>query len=108
MNKMKLIVALSLFTSPMAMAGDALTHASQASKHSLLSTSKSVAFSGKVASGIADIPFVAANKIGNVSGDIGHALLQRAGSGKLPITDKVITADPPPKQMFKKVNQDGE
>lgn len=97
MKSIKILAIISLMTATQVSANDSTTHASKASKHSVLALSHGALSTAKVASGVSAVPLIVIGSAGQVAGELGNSLIEVATSKtRLEITDKIITADPAP------------
>jgi len=98
MSKLNAVIFVFLLGVSPAFAGGPTEHGSQASAHASLATSHALTASGQVVSGAVALPLLSAGQVGRVSGAAGTALMKDSEFGKpLPVTNKVVTAGPPPK-----------
>jgi len=113
MKPFKKVILLSLalsstLTANSAFASDSVSHASKASKHSVLAVSHGLASTAKVASAAVAVPLLVVGSVGVVSGAAGSTLMTSAINHNEPltITEITITADPSPKAQMKSKTRD--
>lgn len=103
------LIVVSCYSS-LAFSENSIRHASNASKHSILTVSHGVAGSAKVVSAVVAIPLVIAASTAEVS----KISSQNLSSGESPqnrtqvlvLTDKVVTADPSPRNFLQKLKNE--
>ena len=107
MKTLKQIILITLTMTSLQSFADsgASQNASAASKHSALAASHGTVASAKLGSAVLATPLIIVGAIGNISQQVGNALMENAlSTAPLEITDKTITAAPSPAQIMK-INQ---
>jgi hypothetical protein len=101
-NKIALVI-LTMTSSSVFAAGGASEHSAQSVKHSALAASNGVVASAKTASGVIAVPLKIVGAVGNVSDHAGDSLMENAiTTTPLEVSDKTVTAGPPPNEALKK------